>query len=56
MVSAMKKGTKKAKKLKPLSLHPLSLEEALKIALTTPLPEKEKKQKRKGRKKSEKIK
>jgi hypothetical protein len=50
MVSAPKKGTQK--KPKPLSLYPMSLEEALKIALTTPLPEKEKKPKRKARKKS----
>jgi hypothetical protein len=51
MESSTKKETPKTKKLKKaLSLYPLSLEEALKIALTTSLPEKDKKLRRKSKK------
>jgi hypothetical protein len=52
MSSAPKKVTPKTKKPKTaLSLYPLSLEEALKIALTTSLPEKDRKPRRKKGKK-----
>jgi len=51
MASATKKETKKVKRSKSISLYPLSLEEALKIALTTSLPEKAHRDKKIGRRK-----
>jgi len=48
--SRIKSKTKEKKrgiKSQPISLHPLSLEEALRIALRTPLPKKERNIKRK---------